>query len=81
MQAKTPGLRHLFMAPLLSLWATADGATVAVWRVSLCLTIAMQDATALTIATEFTMPGRPLRHLKERIKQPTALALGVEALL
>jgi hypothetical protein len=41
----------------------------------------MQDATALTIATEFTMPGRPLRHLKERIKQPTALALGVEALL
>jgi hypothetical protein len=36
---------------------------------------------AMTIATELAMPGRPLGHLEDGFKQPTALVFGMEAFL
>jgi hypothetical protein len=33
------------------------------------------------IATELAMAGRPLGHLNDGIKQPTALVFGMEAFL
>jgi hypothetical protein len=44
-----------------------------------CLTIPIQDAVALNIALEHIMPGWPQRYFDERIKQPTASPVEVEA--